>query len=155
MTSVTRFLRQLPTGMQYSSVPAALLTGTGVYEFVPSVGNYVGNYTPGHMQVASAALIAALGTAGTTSDLVLRDMGKTIKAPVGSTTSPTGFGFFRQVQLLKPVDGLVAPSTFGVLGAPGTPDAYTNYLTFYIAVPLDGVLGGTLSGVTPIVGGQM
>lgn len=162
MSSVTRFTRQVPLSTTYYNVTDAILAGTGVYEFVPTSSNYVGNYPPGYVQTASAALIAALGTAGTTSDLILRDMGKTIYAPVGSLTGATA-GYFRQVQLLKPsaiqtaqgfIGGL-SGNTFGVLGGQQIPDNYTNFMTFYIAVPIGGILGGTLSGLTPIAGGQM
>jgi hypothetical protein len=161
MSSVTRFIRQIPQATTYYNVSAGILAGTDVYEFVPSTGNYVGNYPPGYMQAASAALIAALTAAGTTSNLVLRDMGKTIFAPVTSITGDAGY--FRQVQLLKPsaitaAQGFIggtAGNTFGVLGAANTPDAYTDYMTFYIAVPVAGVLGGSLSGLFPIAGGQM
>lgn len=161
MSSVTRFIRQVPLSTTYYNVSSAILAGTGVYEFVPTAANYVGNYPPGYMITASAALQAALATAGTTSTLVLRDMGKTIFAPVSSLTGDSGY--FRQVQLLKPsavtaAQGFIggtAGNTFGVLGAENTPDAYTDYMTFYIAVPVAGVLGGTLSGLYPIAGGQM
>ncbi len=167
MSSVTRFTRQIPLSTTYYNVTDALLAGTGVYEFVPNSNNYVGNYPPGYMINASAALIAALGTAGTTSDLILKDLGKTIYAPrvaaVGDSLLSAPSGYFRQVQLLKPsaitaaqgfIGGL-AGNTYGVLGAQNTPDAYTDYMTFYIAVPVGGILGGTLSGLTPIAGGQM
>jgi hypothetical protein len=89
-------------------------------------------------------------------------MGKTILAPIGSLTGARGY--FRQVQILLPCTvsasqgfiGGPAGNTFGVLGAAATPDAYTNYLTAYIAVPVGGVLGGTLSTASVIGGaGQM
>jgi len=161
MSSVTRFIRQIPQSTTYYNVSAGILAGTGVYEFVPTSANYVGNYPPGYMQAASAALIAALGTAGTAGTLILRDMGKTIFA--GDAVTPSNFGYYRQVQLLKPsaitaAQGFIggpAGNTFGVLGAENTPDAFTDYMTFYIAVPVAGVLGGVLSGLTPIAGGQM
>jgi hypothetical protein len=161
MSSVTRFIRQVPLATTYYNVAAATLTGSGVFEFVPTAANYVGNYPPGFMQSASAALIAALGTAGSSTNLVLRDMGKTIFAPAGSLTGDAGY--YRQVQLLKPsvitaAQGFIggaAGNTFGVLGAANTPDAYTDYMTFYISVPIAGILGNTLSGLTPIAGGQM
>lgn len=161
MSSVTRFIRQIPVSTTYYNVSAGILAGTGVYEFVPTAANYVGNYPPGYMQTASAALQASLATAGTTSNLVLRDMGKTLFAPVASLAGDSGY--FRQVQLLKPTAvtaaqgfiGGTAGNTFGVLGANNHPDAYTDFMTFYIAVPVSGVLGGVLTGLTPIAGGQM
>jgi hypothetical protein len=162
MSSVTRFIRQIPLATTYYNVTSGILAGTGVYEFVPTGGNYVGNYPPGYMQLASDALKTALVNAGTSTTLVLRDMGKTIFAPVGTSASADA-GYFRQVQLLKPTPvtaaqgfiGGTAGNNFGVLGDNNTPDAYTDFMTFYIAVPVAGVLGGVLSGLTPIAGGQM
>jgi hypothetical protein len=161
MSSVTRFIRQVPLATTYYNVSSAILAGTGVYEFVPTSANYVGNYPPGYMQVASAALIANLAQAGTSSNLVLRDMGKTITAPTVSLAGDVGY--FRQVQLLKPsaitaAQGFIGGASgnrFGVLGDASIPNAYTDFMTFYIAVPVAGVLGGVLSGLTPIAGGQM
>jgi hypothetical protein len=161
MSSVTRFTRQIPVSTTYYSVPASVLAGTSVYEFVPTAANYVGNYPPGYVTATHAALNAALATAGTTATLVLRDMGKTIYAPVESAGLTSGY--FRQVQLLLPSGisasqgfiGGTAGNTFGVLGGALTPDVYTNFMTFYIAAPVGGVLAGVLSGATPIAGGQM
>jgi hypothetical protein len=161
MSSVTRFIRQVPLSTTYYNVSSAILAGNGVYEFVPTSANYVGNYPPGYMTTASAALQNALLVAGSATTLILRDMGKTIYAPLNSLTGDSGY--YRQVQLLKPTAitaaqgfiGGTSGNTFGVLGAPNTPDQYTNYFTFYIAVPVAGVLGGVLSGLTPIAGGQM
>jgi hypothetical protein len=88
-------------------------------------------------------------------------MGKTILAPVGSLTG--ALGRFRQVQILLPTTvsatqgfiGGTAGNTFGVLGAAANPDAYTNYMTLYIASPVAGVLGGPLATAAVIGGGQM
>jgi hypothetical protein len=163
MSSVTRFIRQVPNSTAYYSVNAGVLAGTNVYEFQPTAANYVGNYPPGFMAVAVGvpAALASLTTAGTTTDLVLRDMGKTIFAQIGSASGAGGW--FRQVQLLKPTGitaaqgfiGGTSGQTFGVLGAAAVPDGNTDYFTFYIAVPVGGVLGGVLSGLTPIAGGQL
>ena len=154
MSSVTRFLKQVDPSTSYSSIGDLIsAVSTRVFEFVPSSGNVVGNYPPGYVQAASAALQAALATIAATpaSQCVVRDMGKTILAPIGSLTGARGY--FRQVQILLPgtvsatqgfIGGL-AGNTFGVLGAAGTPDAYTNYMTLYIASPLAGILGGPLS----------
>ena len=164
MSSVTRFIRQVPVSTTYYSVPSAMSSaGTGVYEFVPTAANVVQNYPPGYMQGASLQLLAALASGSlSASTCVLRDMGKTFYAPVGSSASAVS-GWFRQVQLLLPQSvsasqgfiGGTAGSTFGVLGGSNIPDAYTDYFTFYIAVPLGGTLGGTISGAVPIAGGQM
>jgi hypothetical protein len=169
MSSVTRFIRQIPVSTTYyNAATVAGAPATHVYEFVPTAANYVGNYPPGNMQVASAALQTAISqaaaAAGGADRLVLRDMGKTIYAATSS--AQTSFGYFRQVQLLNPsaissTQGFIggtAGSTFGVLGAAGTPDAYTNYLTFYIPVTVAGVLGvatGAASNAYALAGGQM
>ena len=155
MSSVTRFIKQVPLSTTYYSVPASMITGvaigTGVYEFVPTATNTVGNYAPGYMAAAGAEMVAALTVAGTAATLVLRDMGKTVQAPVTSLTG--NVGFFRQVQLLKPA---ASGTSFGVLGASNTPDAYTDYFTFYIPVPVAGIsVVAALSLATPIPGGQL
>ena len=153
MSSVTRFLKQVDPSTSYSSIGDLISSvSTRVFEFVPSSGNVVGNYPPGYVQAASAALQAALATIAATpaSQCVVRDMGKTILAPIGSLTGARGY--FRQVQILLPgtvsaTQGFIggpAGNTFGVLGAAATPDAYTNYMTLYIASPLTGILGGPL-----------
>jgi hypothetical protein len=90
-------------------------------------------------------------------------MGKTIKAPI--TDASGAVSFFRQVQLLKPTAltysqgsiGGVSGNTFGVLGAAApNPDAYTNYLTFYISVAVAGVRGPVPTvNAYAIAGGQM
>jgi hypothetical protein len=51
--------------------------------------------------------------------------------------------------------GGVSGSTFGVLGAPGTPDPFTNYLTFYIPVTVAGVTASAPTLAYAIAGGQM
>lgn len=163
MSSVTRFIRQVPLATSYYNVSSAVLAGTNVYEFQPTAANYVGNYPPGYMAVASgvAADLACLTTAGATTNLVLRDMGKTIFAQIGSSSGDAGW--FRQVQVLKPTGitaaqgfiGGTSGQTFGVLGANTVPNSNTQYFTFYIAVPVGGVLAGVLSGLTPIAGGQL
>jgi len=128
-----------------------LSAGTGVYEFQPTATNTVGNYAPGFMALAGAEMIAALVVAGASTNLVLRDMGKTVQAPVTSLTGAVGF--FRQVQLLKPA---ASGTSFGVLGASNTPDAYTDFFTFYIPVPVAGIsVVAALSLAAPIAGGQM
>ena len=177
MSSVSRFIRQVPLSTTYynaATVVTAANVATYVYEFVPSAANYVGNYpvafstAGGTMQTASAALVAninqVVNAAGGASNLVLRDMGKTIFAATSS--AGTSFGYFRQVQLLQPsaissTQGFIggtSGSTFGVLGANNTPDVYTDFLTFYIPVSVAGVAGvaaATSSGAYALAGGQM
>lgn len=172
MSSVTRFIRQIPASASHlnaATVVAASATGgvaSVAFELVPSSSNVVGNYPPGYVQ-KSAALdnaIAAASNAATAASqvVVLRDMGKTILAPVGSLSGVQGF--FRQVQLLNPAsisasqgfNGGAAGSNFGVLGAASVPDAYTDYLTFYIPVHVAGTFNGAVSAnAYPVAGGQM
>lgn len=177
MSSVTRFIRQIPQATTYYN--AATVVGaptTYVYEFVPSGSNYVGNYpkpypdaSGGTMQTASPALVASINqvanAAGGAVNLVLRDMGKTIFAPIASGS--TTWAYFRQVQLLDPVSGINSASqgfiggtngtTFGVLGDQSTPDAYTNFLTFYIPVNIGGIglPAASSSNAFALAGGQM
>jgi len=161
MSSVTRFIRQIPASASHLNAATVVANAASmVYELVPSASNVVGNYPPGHMQLASAALVAAIGAAG--ANVVLRDMGKTILAPVTSLSGNQGF--FRQVQLIAPAalsasqgfNGGSAGSTFGVLGASNVPDAYTDYLTFYIPVSVAGVNYGPVGvNAYPVAGGQM
>jgi hypothetical protein len=162
MSSVTRFIRQIPTSSTYYSATAVATTpATYCYEFNPSASNTVGNYPPGHMTAASAALQAAVAAAGTPANLVLRDMGKTVQAPIGSLAGPVGF--FRQVQLLSAsaltaaqgYNGGAAGNTFGVLGAANTPDALTDYLVFYVPSVVMGIAGVAAASVEPRMGGAM
>ncbi len=169
MSSVTRFIRQVPVSTTYYNAQAVVTSpSTLVYEFVPTSANYVGNYPPGNMQSASVALQAAIAQAvqaaggAASNNLVLRDMGKTIFAATSSATN--AFGYFRQVQLLNPSAitstqgfiGGIGGQTFGVLGAANTPNANTDYLTFYIPVTVAGVLGVNVNTQAfAIAGGQM
>jgi len=167
MSSVTRFIRQVPVSAHYYN--AATIVGaasTMVFELVPSSANIVANYPPSYVQVASAALQAAIAQAvnlnGT--NLVLRDMGKTIYAQYGSGAASDPAGYFRHVQLINPsgvtaAQGFAAGSggqTFGVLGGSNIPDSYTDFLTFYIPVKVAGVKGPQVSTQAFILaGGQM
>ncbi len=167
MSSVSRFIRQIPAHASLlNAATVAAAPASLVYELVPSASNMVGNYPPGFVQLASAELILAIqqavNAAGGASNLILRDMGKTIQAPVGSASG--NIGFFRQVQLLRPAaltqaqgfNGGSAGSTFGVLGAANVPDAYTDYLSFYIPVSVAGVNYGPIAvNAYPLAGGQM
>lgn len=164
MSSVTRFLRQIPTGLTYVNPDS--LTSSAL-DFVPTAGNYVGNYPPGYMVSAAAtglqtALSNAKQVAG--GQFLVRDMGKTIFAPFNSATGD--MGYFREYQLLvvSPIGatqgflGGVGGNNFGVVGpanatAPGT----STYCTFYLPVAVGGV--GTPASALPVVnaqaGGQM
>jgi outer membrane lipoprotein SlyB len=163
MSSVTRFIKQIPAGSMYYTNPN--LVGMTLYKLVPASGNVVGSYPPGHVEVVSApgavhASIQSLYTSLNSGTLVLRDMGKTIQAPVGSLTS-VNVGFFRQVQILLPassntVVGGLGGSNFGVVATPAI-DSNTSYMTVYVSVPLGGVYAGVsvASGLTQLAGGSM
>lgn len=171
MSSVTRFIRQIPVSTTYYNASAVVAApATLVYELVPTASNYVANYPPGFMQTASAALQASVAQAvavNTAAGLVLRDMGKTVYAayPTDPLLAPTTatYGYFRQVQLLapKPITannfiGGLGGSNFGVLGGQNIPDLYTDFLTFYIPVTVAGVLGPAVATQAyAIAGGQM
>lgn len=161
MSSVTRFIRQIPASGSHLNA-AALVSGasTLAFELVPSAANIVGNYPPGYVQ-NSAQLAAAItdANAAAAGAVLLRDMGKTVHAPVGSLTGD--LGFFRQVQLVAPArltqaqgfNGGAAGSTFGVLGGANIPSANSDYLTFYIPVAVAGV--GPAMNAYPVAAGQM
>ena len=161
MSSVTRFIRQIPVNSQFHST-ALLTTGvnsaTMAFEFVPASGNVVGNYPPGSMVAASTVLkdaIAALNGLNPNGTL-LRDMGKTVKcAGPGSSD----LRFFRQVQLITPsnqssVVGGVSGNTFGVQGgvAPSFPNA--PFMVFYVAIASGELLGAGPYAV-PSLSGQL
>ena len=173
MSSVTRFIRQIPVSTTYYDA-ASIEPDAGVsyaYQFVPDTSNYVGNYTPGHMVQATAASSSAVGnglynllltTFGVQgASYVLRDMGKTIKATYTNAAGTLGddVGFFREVQLLNPlalgvttntVIGGTGGSNFGVIGPSPA------YLTLYISVAVGGVRGpAPLLNAYAIAGGQM
>jgi hypothetical protein len=173
MSSVTRFLRQIPTGASYVNPDS--LTSSAL-DFVPSGGNYVGNYPPGYMvPAAQTGLSTALSNAKLVANgqFLLRDMGKTIFAPfvatVGASTTAAPSSYFREYQLLvvTPITaaqgfiGGVSGNTFGVVGAsaataPGT----STYATFYLPVSIGGI-GSAAPAVAalPVIntqaGGQM
>ncbi len=148
MSSVTRFLRQIPTGVgQLNVVPTA-----DALDFIPTGGNYVGNYPPGYVvPAAQTGLSTALADAAAgTGYALVRDMGKTIFCPYAATVNASltsaNSGYFRQYQLIKPVPisaaqgfmGGVGGNNFGVVGpsdrtAPGTSTYATFYLPTYVA----------------------
>jgi hypothetical protein len=100
MSSIQNFLKQRNPATSIVQAP----DNDCYYIFVAGPGNYVGNYPPGYMQLASVN--PALIPQGT----LLRDMGKTIKAPIGTNPSATA-GFFQEVQFIAPSLRLVlAPS---------------------------------------------
>jgi hypothetical protein len=170
MSSVTRFLRQVPTGLQYAATSGDITTTA--LDFVPTSGNYVGNYPPGYVvPAAQTGLSAALADAAISgSDAFIRDMGKTIFCPYAATIGATftNYGYFRQYQALVPTpitatQGFIGGNggnTFGVVG-PATPLAASGtstYVTFYLPVAVGGVgaaNAATFPSAYPAAGGQM
>ncbi len=155
MSSVTRFIRQIPVNSQLHS-NAVLLTSpaTMAYEFVPASGNVVGNYPPGAMVAATSALQLAINAQG--ANALIRDMGKTVKcAGPGSSD----LRFFRQVQLITPsnqssVVGGASGNTFGVQGGAALPSANSAFMVFYIAVAAGDMIGAGPYAV-PSLSGQL
>lgn len=168
MSSVQSFLRQRNLATSLLQAPPS--DDGCYYVFVATAGNYVGNYPPGYM-VETEVVLSAQGS-------LIRDMGKTIKAPLGDNTasppvlSTATEGFFREVQLITPVPavGPTGSTTFGVgIGASGAlalpaggnaGDA--GYNTYYIPIVVDGTLatsdGSTVANLPASylpLGGQM
>jgi hypothetical protein len=167
MSSVTRFLRQIPVGASFLNNGVE----SDALDFIPTSGNYVGNYPPGYVVPANTTGLSSAITNVLNSGVqpVVRDMGKTIFAPFSATVggTPTVAGFFRQYQLLNvaPISisqgflGGVSGSTFGVGGpsiatTPGT----STYVTFYLPTAVAGVGSASAASVSPQdvnAGGQM
>jgi hypothetical protein len=182
MSSVTRFIRQIPVSTTYYNADTIVTAPqTHAYEFWPSSSNYVGNYpngfndtTGGYVAPSTLVLQQAIKNAAAGKVPLLRDMGKTIFAPLGTVANNTpsapatpataSWGYFRQVQLITPGPitqgpgfmGGVTGNTFGVNGDANLPDGATDYLTFYIAVSIGGVNVATANNAAyAIAGGQM
>jgi hypothetical protein len=51
--------------------------------------------------------------------------------------------------------GGLGGSVYGIFGAPATPDAYTNYTTFYIPVVIGGAGMAANTQAYQLAGGQM
>jgi len=83
------------------------------------------------MNVASAALINSIAGLNTlaSGNVILRDMGKTVKAALSAAANGPQY-FFRQVQLISLVSG--------VNGKVDEPTQYTDYMTFYIPITISG-----------------
>jgi hypothetical protein len=178
MSSVTRFLRQIPTGLNYVDAGSASTVASTALDFIPTSGNYVGNYPPGFLVNGSntglSTSISDAISGNTGGAQIVRDMGKTIFAPFATSVGNglagtfTGYGYFRQYQVLmvKPITaaqgflGGVNGNTFGVVGpAPATAPGTSTYVTFYLPVSVQGVgapaSSGTVNGVYALSGGQM
>jgi len=160
MSSIQSFLRQRNVANSIFQAPTA--PANCYYVFVAGPGNYVGNYPPGYMVQLDEVPVDR-------GDL-LRDMGKTIKAPIGDNVNAKS-GFFREVQFIAPQAAVSATgsTTFGVgsgsQGAGVLPSAGNagdaGYGTYYLAIVVDGTLAtdGTdtavLASPYPPFGGQM
>jgi hypothetical protein len=146
MTSVLKIQRQRDLATTFLQAPNENI----YFYFVPTMGNNIGNYPPGYMMPLS--MVPPAGT-------LLRDMGKTIIAPV--SFSPTAApGFFRAVQWINPTVA-VSGNTFGIGGS--APRSLTagnigdmGYRTYYLAVIVDGTIASidgsiaTIDGIIPI-----
>jgi hypothetical protein len=176
MTSVTSFLRQVNTANQFVGA-GGLGTLAGIaYEFVPTSANYVGNYPPGAMVLATTAssgiagqIANAIVAPNANATAIIRDMGKTVYAGVASTevlaqagTVGTNSGWFRQYQLLllNPITsnnfiGGTSGTTFGVNGTQAS--GYTPYLTFYLPSAVAGIWPIASAGtvLNQAAGGQL
>jgi hypothetical protein len=165
MSSIQSFLRQRNVANTIFSAPT---TSGCYYTFVATAGNYVGNYPPGYMVAVSGTPTGVPEGKG----VLVRDMGKTIKAPIGTGNIAATSGFFREIQFIDPQPAVSATgsTTFGVgtgsQGAGVLPSAGnagdSGYGTYYLAIVVDGTLA-TSDGSTPAVlaspyppfGGQM
>lgn len=155
MSSTQGYLRQ-------RSIPNTLFkapTNGCYYIFVAGAGNYVGNYPPGYMVFAEGHPFDISGI-----NYIIRDMGKTIKAPILASGVLGTPGFFREFQFIDPVSVATPTSstTFGVFGdaaqsfPPGNV-GNTGYATFYVPIVVDGIVasGATLPNPYLAMGGQM
>ena len=137
MSSVTRFLRQVPVNTSY----LVASDEADYYSFTADSANYVGNYTPGRFTSISPAIPA---------NAVLRDMGKTIVSDGRS---------FRNVQLIVCSGagvsaGAASYGSFGVRGGPSTPSAGAPYFSMYIETGAGGV-GIPSPALFPILAPQL
>jgi hypothetical protein len=136
MSSVGRFIRQINNNSHYvSAAVVAAAPGTYAYELVPTSSAV--NYPPGFVRHNSdlTTAINNLVTAATgAAKLVLRDMGKTVRA--NKDTADGALGFFRQVQLLNPL----LPN---------------NYIVFYTPVVVDGLCSTVVANDVHPLSGQM
>lgn len=155
MSSVQSFIRQIPLATTYYTCAS----GTPLYTFVPTAANqFPGNYPNGVGYCVSGTFFTS---ANVSAGCYLRDMGKTIKCPLGVPTPTSTQYFWREVQVLFPNQSQNSLSTFGVLGNPTTPSVSGNpsaYYTFYVPVPVGGSDIPTASltfPLQPIAGGQM
>jgi hypothetical protein len=146
MSSVQRFLKQIPAAnSQFNPVASS-----SMYTFTPASANVVGNYPPGTLALVSGDVQLAIDVALTKDTCVMRDMGKTIYAPISTGTS----GYFRQVQVLFPEAlpaggfiGGINGSKFGVSGI----SAGNNFLVVYVPVAVNGIVASDVAFPAPEV----
>jgi len=144
MTSIGRAPRQIPLSTTYYAVPANL---SNVYDFNPTSANVVGNYPPGYMTVTTIPSSSLSGS-------VMRDLGKTVFATVGS--AGTSFGWFRNVQIITPTAITTAQGFIGGTAGNLFGEGGANYYKCYIPVTLGGVNAvAAATPLAPIAGGQM
>lgn len=153
MSSVTRFLRQIPVSTTFYTITAADPDSV-FYELTPapnSSGNYA-NETEGYVTLTTKGVaISQLVLAGGNNQYLLRDMGKTVRT--GVTQPGNQLSFFREVQIVNPV---TYASTFGVAGGVDAPSALSDYFTFYVPVAMPGFSTGVApAAMTPVAGGQL
>ena len=139
MSSVTRFIRQIPAETTYYNAGSVIVSGTlNAYDL-----NAQGAMAATALQ---SAVTAAIDAAGGASKLVLRDMGKTVRAALASDSSKVGH--FRQVQLLAPVSASAAGSNFGIVAGAG-------YMTFYVPTVVMGSSANAAFSVLHNANGQL
>ena len=168
MSSVTRFLRQIPTGLQFYTVSSSAT----FYELTPSPAG--GNY-PNELGYVSSASVSPAPTVIASGQYLVRDMGKTIKAVAGTVSQGTftqtnGATFFREVQIVNPsayytTGGVTVDGTTPTPGSAG-PNGIAAYYTYYLPIAMSGLPllpAGTVSPnlplapaiLTPVAGGVM
>lgn len=157
MSSIQSFLRQRVVGTRTATADFTNAAFGTFYQFIPTGGNYVGNYPPGYMVDNTVDVQNNYGF-NFPLEPVMRDMGKTIKAVIGANaaTVPTdlykGAGYFREYQILFPgTTGLngVAGSNSGVVGGlPSTGLVVPYYYTVYVAIVVNGNVAAQGGGPT-------
>jgi hypothetical protein len=165
MSSVQSYLRQRVVGTTTFSTDGVtqlycLIAGNaaagGLALAVDAAGNYVGNYPPGYLVNGPTVANLAVGDQGGVTNPVLRDLGKTIYAPLADAVSATLFGtpgYWRAVQVLDPsfFVGGTADGNSGITGqAPGFRPVATGgnngdkgYNTYYLPIVMNGTVPGS------------
>ena len=140
MSSVQSFLKQRVPSATLFNAPT---NTTCYYQLAAASGNLTGNYPPGYMVASAPAVVAGL---------LIRDMGKTVKAKIGADPNGTAIaGFFRAVQLIDPSKPATVP--FGVIGNAPTAGNVGNmgYETYYLATVIDGSVATDASLVAAVL----